>query len=182
MSTVLQSLDSHPQKCDRHDRLTRILHWIFAFSIIYTMIAGYSLHVITNKSIFHFISTLNMSIATCLIILFPVRYVWSIVRIDPKPIESIPARQRAIAHAAHSLTYALIAFVLLSGFVMIPDGYWFFGAFYVKTPFSQGPITDHWFTLHRIACYTLTVMVIAHVGAAIKHHLILKNDTLKRML
>ncbi len=182
MSTLLLSTGPMPRSRDRYDRLSRALHWIFAAVILYTMFAGYALHIIDNRAARHVVSTLNMSLATVLIVLLPIRYFWSVLRCDPDPIASIPARQRAIAHAVHSLIYVLVALVLLSGFVMVPDGYWLFGTWYIHTPFSEGAMTQHWFVVHRIACRSLAVLVAMHIGAALKHHFVSKNDVLKRML
>ncbi|KVU28972.1 cytochrome B [Burkholderia ubonensis] len=167
---------------DRYDRCSRALHWIFAGVILYTMAAGFSLHFITHQGLWRFVSTLNMSLASCLIVLFPLRYVWSFFRRTPPDIQSIPPKQRSIAHLAHSLIYALVAFVLFSGYMMVPDGYWLFWVMYVKTPFSAGPVTEHWFALHRIACYALAFLVATHVAAALKHHFVSRNGVLKRML
>jgi superoxide oxidase len=166
----------------RYDRFSRALHWIFAVVILYTMAAGISLHFITQPDLWRFVSTLNMSLASCLIVLFPLRYVWSFFRRTPPDLESIPAKQRSIAHLVHSLIYALVAFVLFSGFVMVPDGYWLFGVLYVSTPYSAGPVTEHWFVLHKIGCYTLAILVAAHAAAALKHHFVSKNGVLGRML
>ncbi|HIC7213584.1 cytochrome b [Burkholderia stabilis] len=183
MSTVHEvHAQRRPLNVARYDRLSRAMHWIFAAIILYTMVAGISLHFITYPAIWRFVSTLNMSLASCLIVLFPLRYLWSFFRQAPPEIRSIPKAQRAIAHLAHSLIYALVAFVLLSGYMMVPDGYWLFWTIFVKTPFSAGPVTEHWFALHKVACYTLAALVAAHVGAALKHHFVSKNDVLKRML
>ncbi|WP_423757875.1 cytochrome b [Burkholderia sp. NLJ2] len=182
MSTVMLPGIAPAVPRRRYDALSRTLHWVFAVVILYTMAAGFSLHFIRDPAIWKFVSTLNMSLASCLIVLFPVRYLWTFFRDAPPELDAIPAKQRAIAHVVHSLIYALIAFVLFSGFVMVPDGYWLFGVFYIRTPFAAGPVTEHWFVLHRAACYTLALLVALHAGAALKHHFVSKNDVLKRML
>ena len=167
---------------DRYDLFTRTLHWIFAAIILYAMVAGFSLHIITNQALWHFMSMLNMSLTTCLIPLFPVRFVWSFFRPEVAPIESIPRWQRGVAHLVHSLIYALAAFVLVSGVIMTPDGFRFFGLFFLPTPFSQGQVTDHWFVLHKAGCYALMLLVAAHIGAALKHHFVERNGLLRTML
>ncbi len=182
MSAVMQPARMPTAPRHRYDALSRVLHWIFAVVILYTMAAGFSLHVIEHPALWKFVSTLNMSLASCLIALFPIRFLWSFFREAPAEIDAIPAPQRAIAHVVHALIYALVAFVLFSGFVMVPDGYWLFGVLYIRTPFAAGPVTEHWFVLHKIACYTLMALVALHVGAALKHHFISRNDVLKRML
>ncbi|KVO39541.1 cytochrome B [Burkholderia ubonensis] len=180
MSVVASSRP--PFLADRYDGFTRALHWIFASIILYTMAAGFSLHVIKDPVIWHFVSTLNMSLATSLIPLFPIRYIWSFFRPQVAPIPSIPRAQQAIAHIVHSLIYVTTAFVLASGILMVPDGYWFFGLFYIATPFTKGPITDHWLVFHKNGCYVLIGLVALHIGAALKHHFITRNNVLKLML
>ncbi|ARL38883.1 cytochrome b [Burkholderia pseudomallei] len=166
----------------RYDLLSRMLHWVFAVLIIYTIIGGISLHFIGNQSVWKFVSTLNMSLATCLIVLFPVRYVWSFFRREPDKVASVNRIQLAAAHFIHSLIYMLIAFVLFSGFVMVPDGYHLFWILYIPTPFESGQLTDHWFMLHKIGCYALAGLLALHICAALKHHFISRNGVLKRML
>ncbi|WP_266170252.1 cytochrome b [Dyella subtropica] len=175
----------HPSPASRpkkYDALTRALHWIFAAIILYTMVAGISLHFITNRALFNFLSTLNMSLASCLILLFPVRYLWSFFRKEPQKIKTIPRVQHAMAHVVHSMIYALTAFVLVSGFVMVPDGYSLFGLVHIPTPYGEGPITDHWFDLHKFGCYALLLLVVLHIAAALKHHFALRNGVLNKML
>jgi superoxide oxidase len=182
MSAVMQFAGGPAGPRHRYDALSRALHWIFAVVIFYTMAAGFSLHVIRDPGLWKIVSTLNMSLASCLIVLFPVRFAWSFFRETPAEIDAIPAPQRAVAHMVHALIYALVGFVLFSGFVMVPDGYWLFGVLYIHTPFSAGPVTEHWFVLHKIACYALMVLVAVHAGAALKHHFLSRNGVLKRML
>ncbi|AJY10315.1 cytochrome b/b6 domain-containing protein [Burkholderia dolosa] len=183
MSTAFRPYPLRPSAAPvRYDRLSRAMHWIFAAIILYTMVAGVSLHFIAHPAIWRFVSTLNMSLATCLIVLFPVRYVWSFFRRTPPETRSIPPQQRSLAHLVHSLIYALVAVVLVSGYMMVPDGYLLFWTIFVKTPFSAGPVTDHWFAIHKVACYSLAALVVAHVAAALKHHFLAGNDVLKRML
>ncbi|WP_256583842.1 cytochrome b [Burkholderia singularis] len=166
----------------RYDGLTRALHWIFAAIILYTMITGFSLHLIENLVIRRFVSTLNMSLATCLVPLFPVRYIWSFFRPPVAPVTTIRRTQQAIARIVHSLIYAITGFVLMGGILMVPDGYWFFGLFHVATPFSKGSVTNHWYFFHKNACYGLFILVVLHIGAALKHHFIERDGILKRML
>ncbi|WP_035059338.1 cytochrome b [Andreprevotia chitinilytica] len=172
-----------PQEApQRYDLLTRIMHWVFAVAIIYATCAGFALHVITNPTAWRIISVLNMSLATCLIVMFPIRYLWKFFRKEPAEIDSIPAVQISAAHLVHSLIYVLTAVVLTSGFLMVPDGYSFFGFLHIPTLFQAGPVTSHWNAIHRFGCMTLAAIVVLHVAAVLKHRFILKNNVLQRML
>jgi cytochrome b561 len=191
LGTLMTTFSTHPAQPSpsillgpsrRYDLFTRTLHWIFASIIIYTMIAGFSLHIISNQALWKFVAMLNMSLATCLIPLFPVRYIWSFFRPEVGLPISVSSTQSALAHLVHSLIYVLTATVLVSGILMTPDGYWFFNVIHLPTPFTKGPVVDHWFVAHKVSCYALALLVVVHIGAALKHHFVNRNSVLRRML
>lgn len=167
---------------DRHDGLARFFHWIFAVAIIYTSIAGYTLAQLSDGPVREFLSRLNMSIATVLILLFPLRVIWKFVRTEPRALAHVSATQSRLAHGAHALIYMTIFAVLTSGFLMVPDGYSFFGLVEIHTPFAKGALTDQLFIIHRASCALLAALVVLHVLAVVKHQLINRVDVLRRML
>lgn len=167
---------------DRYDGLTRFFHWSFAAVIIYTSVAGYALAHIAGGAVHDFLSRLNMSIATVLIVLFPLRVVWKFVRVEPRALPGTPGWQRSLATGIHNLIYVTIFAVLASGFLMVPNGYSFFGLIEIHTPFPKGALTDKLFTVHRASCALLAGLIALHVLAVIKHQLIARNDVLRRML
>ena len=166
----------------RYDGVARFFHWTFAVSIIYASVAGYSLARIANGPVHDFLSQLNMSIGTVLIVLFPLRVVWKLVRVEPRALPNVSIRQQTLAHAVHAVIYVTIFAVLASGFLMVPNGYSFFGLIEIDTPFQKGPLTDELFAVHRASCALLAGLVMLHVAAVIKHQLIMRNDVLRRML
>jgi cytochrome b561 len=93
---------------------------------------------------------------------------------------------RVAAHAGHHILYLLMLAVPLSGWLMssakgfqtvlfgvlpIPD-------LLTKDPALAGILQPLHFALNML----LLVVVIGHVAAALKHHLIDKDDVLTRML
>jgi superoxide oxidase len=170
---------AHPA---RYDAIARFFHWVFAAGILYTSIAGYALAQLPDGAGRDLLSRLNMSIATVLIALFPLRLGWTFVRTEPRALPGVPRLQRLLAHGVHATIYAVLFVVLASGFLMVPKGYAFFGLFEIPTPFAKGPLTDTLFVVHRIACVMLVTLVAVHVLAVVKHQLIARNDVLRRML
>ncbi|MEX3844808.1 MULTISPECIES: cytochrome b [unclassified Paraburkholderia] len=166
----------------RYDGIARFFHWTFAVWIIYASVAGYSLTRVANGPVHDFLSRLNMSIATVLIVLFPLRVGWKLVRIAPPALPDVSVEQQLLARVVHLLIYVMIFAVLASGFLMVPNGYPFFGLVEIHTPFQKGPLTDELFAVHRASCALLVGLVMLHVVAVIKHQLISRNDVLRRML
>ncbi len=167
---------------DRYDGLARFLHWIFAAGIIYASIAGYTVARLSSGPERDVLSRLNMSIATVLIVLFPLRVYWKFARIEPRALPGVSQAQRTLANGVHALMYVTIFVVLASGFLMVPNGYSFFGLVEIHTPFVNGPLTEEFFVIHRAACALLAGLVMLHVLAVVKHQLISRIDVLRRML
>lgn len=167
---------------DRYDGVSRFFHWIFAASIIYVSIAGYTLARIGNGPVHDFLSQLNMSIGTVLLVLFPFRVGWKLVRPELREVPGVPVWQQSLARFIHGVIYVTIFAVLMSGFVMVPTGYSFFGLVEIRTPFQKGQLTDKLFAMHRVSCAVLAALVMLHVLAIIKHQLIARKDVLRRML
>ena len=165
----------------RYDGLARLFHWIFAGIILYVSSVGYALGHISNGETREFLSHLNMSLATVLILLFPLRLLWKWLRVEPPPLPSVSVMQRKLAHGVHGMLYLLVLAVLVSGYLMVPQGYAFFG-YPIATPFEQGPLTDALFLFHRISCAVLAGLVLVHVLAVVKHQLIERRNILGRML
>jgi superoxide oxidase len=167
---------------DRYDGVARFFHWTFAVWIIYASVAGYSITRLANGPVHEFLSQLNMSIGTVLIVLFPFRVGWKLVRNEPRALRDVSATQQLLARIVHAVMYAVIFAVLASGFLMVPNGYSFFGLVEIHTPFEKGPLTDELFAVHRATCALLAGLVVLHVAAVIKHQLVARNDVLRRML
>lgn len=172
---------SHPAPA-RYDGITRFFHWTFAACIVYASVAGYSLSRVANGPVHHFLSQLNMSIGTVLMVLFPLRFGWKMLRTEPRALRDVPAWQQSLAHGVHGVLYLAMFAVLASGFLMVPNGYAFFGVVEIHTPFRQGALTDELFAVHRASCAVLAGLVVLHVLAVVKHQLITRNDVLRRML
>lgn len=164
-----------------YDVRTKILHWVFAGGILYASAVGYALHFIPPGRIHTGLSHLNMSLASVLILLFPFRVWWRIVRPEPAPPQGLSAGQVHAARMIQTVIYAAIFAVLASGYLMVPDGYWFFGFAWVPTPFAKGAVTDFFFMVHRIGCAALVSLVGLHLGGVILHTFVKPIGLLRRM-
>lgn len=114
------------------------------------------------------------------------RLAWRRLNAPPAPSAQMPAWQHRVAHSAHLTLYGLMVIIPLSG--------WLFSSAKGITTVWFGilPLPDlipkdkEWASVLHQAHETLNVLLLlvlfAHVGAALKHHWLDKDDTLKRML
>lgn len=97
----------------------------------------------------------------------------------PKPLASIPPWQDPIALWTHRGLYALILVMLASGIAMsvlsgLPDA--LFGVAPMPELADLPPREGH-----GIAALLLVGLALLHAGAALYHHFLLKDPTLRRM-
>ncbi|WP_299003771.1 cytochrome b/b6 domain-containing protein [uncultured Shewanella sp.] len=173
----------HKNKAFKYDFWTKLFHWLMAGIIIYTMLAGFSLHIIEeNTPLWHFISRLNISLAFLSSLIFIPRWIWRFFRAEPQQV-SLPAIQNSVAHMVHSLMYFLMFFVYVTGFFMLTKPVTLLGKIeYINPLIAHDNICELFFFLHRYSCYLLFSLILLHVGAVIKHQFINKNQILSKML
>lgn len=179
-------LPDRAARVGRHDLLTRALHWIFAVGILYATVVGYGLHFIAPGPVHTTLSRLNMSLASVLIVLFPLRLSWRMVRRQPAPPAGLTPAQLRPARMVQNALYAVIAEVLISGYLMVPKSYSLFGLVTVPTPFDGSPATHQalrlFFWAHRAGCATLAGLIVLHVAGVIVHTVIRPIGLLRRMV
>jgi cytochrome b561 len=99
---------------------------------------------------------------------------------------SVPAAQRAIAHAVHVALYALL-------FAMPLVGWWATSAYGAPISvfwlFELPPlvakdeaVAERAFALHRALGIAMALLIAAHAGAALHHHFVKRDRVLRRML
>jgi cytochrome b561 len=165
----------------RYDRLSRILHWSVAVGIIYTLIVGYAMHLVEDEALHHVLSTLNMSVATVLMALMSVRFVWRFFRPPVSHGHHLRSMQQTVAEFAHEVFYLIIFCVLISGFLMLKHSFAFFGFVEFPRLVHENAVNDFFFDVHRVGCIALVAMLVLHVVAVIKHQTIDKYPILARM-
>ena len=114
------------------------------------------------------------------------RLAWRLAHPAPALPASVPAWQQRVAHATHVVLYLLMIAVPLSGWLMSSaKGFqtvWF-GVLPIPDLLNKDEaLGDLLKNVHLFLTYSLAALVLAHVSAALKHHLIERDDVLTRML
>ncbi|BCE01329.1 cytochrome b [Marinicellulosiphila megalodicopiae] len=171
--------------------VAKLLHWLSALVIIfmfglglYMMDLSYG-HPYEKSSL-----SLHQSIGMSFFILWTVRLIWKFLNLSPKLAQAdstIKKLENFAAHAVHGLLYVMMFIMLFSGYLLaITDGagssFTFFGLFEVP---SLGEFfeerADIAGLIHEKMAWALIVLAGLHGLAALKHHFIDKDDTLRKM-
>jgi cytochrome b561 len=173
---------SSPAGPPRHAPATILLHWGAAVVLVAAFGLGLAMEEWPRGPQRDAAMMLHYSAGTVLLATVLLRLLGRLLLPRPKPEAGILARRAAgVLHAA---LYALMVALPLSGAM----DRWargrplrVFGDILVPAPFPI-PGGKLWEEVHEAAAWTLAALVGVHVLAALWHHLVQRDDVLRRML
>lgn len=162
------------------------IHWVFALTIFGLFGLGlYMVELTYYDSLYRILPDWHRSIGILLGLLLVFRLVWRLL--NPQPAaEGNNSLEHTAAKAAHVLLYLLPAGLVISGYLITTaDGsaVSVFGWF--EVPALLEPQTgreDVAGDIHAFLAWSLIALAVLHAAAALKHHFIDRDSTLKRML
>ena len=171
----------------RYTRPAILLHWLVALLIVCAFVMGLlmtDIHGITPNKLKYY--SWHKWMGVTVLGLAVIRILWRHLNKPPPHPTHMPAWQVRAAEGMHALLYLLIFAVPISGYLYtlsagVPVVY--LGL--VKLPVFMDP-NPEWKpvlqSIHYWLNMTMAAAVAAHVAAALKHHFIDRDSTLKRML
>ncbi len=172
----------------RHTATARALHWttaaIMAVVIALGLFLGFGPE--TRPAVKFAIYNIHESTGLVLLALTLARLWWR-ARHPPPPLDpTLPAAQRLAAHLNHAGLYALLIVMPVTGF--LATNAWGFPLTWFWMVPIPSPIGKHEAlapvlqAIHNASAFGIIVLIGLHVAAAGHHHLIRRDDTLRRML
>lgn len=164
----------------------KTLHWLIALLIIAMLILGFYLQDMPFSPRKLQLMSWHKWAGVSIFFLVVFRLVWRGLHPPPPLPGSMSTWQRAAAHLGHWALYGLMLAIPLSGWLMssakgVPTVW--FGVWRLPDLVGRDPALGNALaTTHWALNLVLVALLIAHVGAAIKHHLIDRDDVLVRML
>lgn len=165
--------------------LSILLHWIMAVLIIGIFLLGEYMVDLTYYDAWYIAAPdLHRSFGMVVLLLLVLRFAWRISNIHPNGVGQ--KWEQYIARLVHRLFYILILSITISGYLITTaDGQAIsvFGWFDVPaTIYGFSNQEDLAGEVHEVLTYALVVLVVLHSIAALKHHFINHDSTLRRML
>ncbi|PKF50724.1 cytochrome b [Enterovibrio nigricans] len=163
----------------------RLLHWITAIAVIGMFAVGLWMVDLTYYSSWYKTAPhWHKSIGILLLALTIVRLLWRAVKGTPSITGS--TFEKTAAHAAHHTIYLLLFVIFVSGYLIsTSDGRpidvfdWFAVPALGELFPDQSDIAG---AIHYYAAYGLIGLSSIHALAALKHHFIDKDNTLRKMI
>jgi cytochrome b561 len=166
-----------------------LFHWSMAFIVM--GLAALGLYMVTLPDVAFNTKKIvlilyHKELGILVLVLLAARLAWRVTHLLPNLVAQLPDWQKIAARFVHLSFYALMFALPMTGWLMsstagIPVS--FFG---LLTLPDLLPRDDYLFLrlidIHKWLGYVLILFILVHVGAALRHHFALKDDTLRRML
>jgi cytochrome b561 len=174
---------------DRYGSVAIVLHWGMAALLVFLLATGLYMVRLPDVGFDTWkISLILTHKATGMVALAAaaLRLLWRWANVLPRLAAGLPEWQRVVARFVHLAFYAVMFAVPLTGWLMSSAGGYplpIFGLFEVPDLIAPNESRFHLLiAVHRWLAYTLLALLALHAGAALRHHLRLRDDTLRRML
>jgi len=167
--------------------LAKLFHWLAAVAII--SLFGWGVWMVDlgyYDEWYHEAPHYHKSVGILLAVLMVARLIWRFFDPIPKPVRTHQKFEKIAAKLTHWVIYLLVFAIITSGYL-------------ISTADGSGIDVFEWFTIpalgqgfdqqediagdiHEWLAYILIGLASVHALAALKHHFIDKDDTLKRIL
>ena len=171
---------------DRYTATAIALHWLMALLLCGLFAVGLYMSELPLSPWKLKIYSWHKWAGVTAFLLLLVRATWRLGHRPPDLPASMSLQLRRLAHAGHALLYVLMLASPLSGWLMssakgFPVVY--FGVLQLPDLVDKNhELGEALEVVHQALNYLLAAVVLGHAGAAIKHHLLDKDDVLSRML
>jgi cytochrome b561 len=179
--------DSEPDlTVSRYTRTAVGLHWTMAGLILAGLFMGWTMTEMDVSPQRLKVYNWHKWVGVTVLLLALLRLLWRLTHRAPPLEPSMPAWQRAGAHISHGLLYLLLFVMPVTGWIY--SNYTGYPVVYLgKVPLPNLVERDRelaatWLDVHVTLSVILAVVVSVHALAALYHHFISRDATLRRML
>ncbi|HWT15755.1 MAG TPA: cytochrome b [Patescibacteria group bacterium] len=170
----------------RWGSVAKFFHWTIALLVIGLLIGGLTMTDMKVSPDKFKLYALHKSVGITVLVLMLLRFAWR--GIDPRPqdVAGMAPWVAFAAHAVHRLLYVALIAMPISGWVYNSASNFplqWFGL--VQLPAIVAPDKELKALangVHEALAWTIIALLLVHVAGALKHHLIDRDDTLRRML
>jgi cytochrome b561 len=169
-----------------YTRTAKALHWLMAFLLFGLLALGFYMHDLPLSPEKLQLYAWHKWAGVSAFLLALLRLLWRFSHRPPALPASLSKNLQLAAHAGHGLLYALMLAIPLSGWLMSSaKGFqtvWF-GMLPIPDLLAKDKALGDLLQGVHFSLNLLFLLILAgHIGAALKHHFIDKDDILRRML
>lgn len=171
---------------DSYGLVAQLLHWAVVVGVALQYLWAWRIDEADSIRAEYVLVVQHKSIGMTILVLVIVRLLWRFFNRPPALPGTMASWERGLAGLSHWLLYGLILAQPLTGWMYTSaSGYGaeFFGWVDIPdfVPVNED-LADGMEDIHETIARVLPVLVAVHVAAALRHHFLLKDNILRRML
>ena len=178
----------------RYTLVAIALHWAMAIGIAILAVLGLVMaHVKLDPMRLFQLYQLHKSVGITVLLAAVLRLAWRLIHHPPALPASMPRLERKAASAAHVLLYGFLFGLPLTGWALVSVSVLaiptvLYGVIpwphlpILSTLPNKAPVEAVFKLVHAYGAYALIALVAGHAAAALRHHFIIHDDVLLRML
>jgi cytochrome b561 len=163
----------------------KLFHWTIVALLVAQYLIGWLMPDIHRGMQPGAAMTFHVSVGLVIMVLIVLRFAWRLIH-PVAPESSLPAWQRATSEVVHWMLYVMVLLTTLTGWLFASFRGWSISFFYLF-PFpmlstgnqAAGKSIDG---LHQAAEWTLLLLVVGHVTAAMVHLFYYRDRVMSRIL
>lgn len=165
------------------------LHWLMALLLTALLILG--LYMVALPDVGFDSNKISLilfhkQLGILAFLLVDARLVWRVSNPLPSLVATVPEWQKVLARFVHLSFYGLMFTLPLSGWLMSSASgitVSFFGFFPLPDLIPYDELRyNALIAVHKYLGFSLIALMVAHIGGALWHQFVLRDDTLKRMI
>lgn len=178
----------------RYDAVAISLHWLIALGILALIAIGLTMTQMDLGPMAKFrLYQLHKSMGITVLLAAMLRVVWRLTHRTPPLLDAMPQLERRAAEGAHAALYAFLFLLPLTGWALVSVSPFniptvLYGVIpwphlpVLSTLEDKAPVEQVLKLVHGAGAWLLIALVLVHAGAALRHHFILRDGILRRML
>ena len=178
----------------RYTLVAMFLHWIMAIGIATLGAMGLAMtHLKLDPMRLFQLYQLHKSIGITVLLAAVMRLAWRMTHTPPALPDTMPEAEKVVAHGGHLVLYVFLFGLPLTGWALVSASVFDIPTvLYGVVPWPHLPVLSNLSDkapveallkqIHAWGAYVLIAIVVGHAAAALRHHFILGDDVLLRML
>ena len=170
----------------RWGTLSITLHWLIVALVAAQIALGLTSAMLPHGPEFGRVLGYHKSVGITILMLVILRLVWRWANPVPALPSNLKPYERVLAKLTHGSLYVILIAMPLTGWLdSSASGFavkWFNLVTLPNLVGKSQSFSDLMATVHVVLAVALGLVLLLHVAAALRHHWVLKDDTLRRML
>jgi cytochrome b561 len=172
----------------RYGQIAIFLHWSIVLLFAALIPMGLIMTAMNDSPEKWELYSLHKSLGMLVFLLIIIRIIWRWINPTPLFPDTLNRYEKGLAHGVHLGLYAVMIIMPISGLIDSYGGGYktnFFGFFEVfpRVAIARSKELELFaLAIHVYGSYLFYFLFFLHIAGVIKHHFILKDNTLRRML